>query len=53
LLTHGDRAQRIRELLALREKSYAQAHVSIDTSDLTVNQVAGKITEILKQQGLI
>jgi shikimate kinase len=53
LLTHGDRAQRIRELLALREKNYAQAHVSIDTSDLTVNQVAGKIIEALKRQGLI
>jgi shikimate kinase len=53
LLTHGDRVQRIRELLALREKNYSQAHICIDTSDLTVNQVAGKITEILKQQGLI
>jgi shikimate kinase len=53
LLEAGDRSQRIRELLAVREKSYARAHVSIDTSDLTVNQVTGKIIEALKRQGLI
>jgi shikimate kinase len=53
LLEDGDRVQRIRELLALRERYYAQAHVSIDTSDLTVNQVTGKIMEALKRQGLI
>ena len=28
LLEDGDRVQRIRELLALREKNYAQAHVA-------------------------
>jgi shikimate kinase len=49
LLEDGDRVQRIRELLALRERTYAQAHVSIDTSDLTVNQVTGKIIEALKR----
>jgi shikimate kinase len=53
LLEDGDRVQRIRKLLALREKNYAQAHVSIDTSDLTVNQVTGKIMEALKRQGLV
>ena len=53
LLEAGDRSQRIRELLAVRKKSYAQAHVSIDTSDLTVNQVTGKIIEALRRQGLI
>jgi shikimate kinase len=53
LLADGDRLQRIRELLALRERNYAQAHVSIDTSDLTVNQVTEKIMEALKRQGLI
>jgi shikimate kinase len=49
LLEDGDRVQRIRELLALRERTYAKAHVSIDTSDLTVNQVTGKIIEALKR----
>jgi shikimate kinase len=53
LLADGERLQRIRELLALRERNYAQAHASIDTSDLTVNQVTGKIIEALKRQGLI
>jgi shikimate kinase len=53
LLGDGDRAQRIRELLALRERNYAQAHICIDTSDLTVNQVTGKIMEALKGQGLL
>ena len=53
LLEDGDRLQRIRELLALRERNYAQAHVSIDTSALSVNQVAGKIMDALKRQGLI
>lgn len=53
LLKGGDRLQRIRELLALRQRNYAQAHVCIDTSDLTVNQVTGKIMEALKRQGLI
>ena len=45
LLEGGDRAQRIGELLAQRGKNYAQAHVAIDTSDLTVEQVVEKIIE--------
>jgi shikimate kinase len=53
LLEAGDRTQRIRELLALREKSYARAHVSIDTSELTIDQVTAKIMEALEQQGSI
>jgi shikimate kinase len=53
LLADGDRLQRIRELLARRERNYAQADVSIDTSDLNVNQVTGKIMEALKRRGLI
>lgn len=43
LLEGNDRAQRIRELLAQRETHYAQAHVSVDTGDLTVEQVVEKI----------
>jgi len=45
LLEDGDRAQRIQQLLAQREKNYAQAHVAVDTSDLTVEQVVEKIIE--------
>ena len=47
LLEGGDRAQRIGELLAQREKNYAQAHVAVDTSHLTVEQVVEKIIERL------
>jgi shikimate kinase len=45
LLESGDRAQRIGELLSQREKNYAQAHVAVDTSHLTVEQVVEKIIE--------
>src|SRR4029453_17705193 len=45
LLEGGDRGQRIGELLAQREKNYAQAHVAVDTSHLTVEQVVEKIIE--------
>lgn len=47
LLKGADRAQRIGELLAQREKNYAQAHVAVDTSHLTVEQVVEKILERL------
>jgi shikimate kinase len=48
LLQGGDRGERIRELLAQRAKNYARAHVTVDTSDLTVDQVAEKIIVLLK-----
>lgn len=47
LLKGADRAQRIGELLAQRGKNYAQAHVAVDTSHLTVEQVVEKILERL------
>ena len=53
LLKGGDRALRIRQLLAEREKSYAQAHVSIDTSNLTVDQVVERIVEALARREAI
>ena len=43
LLIGNDRARRIAELLRQRETHYAQAHASIDTTGLTVDQVVGKI----------
>jgi hypothetical protein len=33
--------------MAQREKHYAQAHVSVDTTDLTVDQVSEKIVGLL------
>jgi shikimate kinase len=48
LLKDGDRKSRIEEILALRADKYARAHLTIDTTDLTVNQVAEKIIEMAK-----
>lgn len=48
LLKDADRKNRIEELLRLREEKYAQAHLSIDTTDLTINQVAERIIEMAK-----
>jgi len=49
LLEGDDRERRIKGLLARREKSYAQAHVTIDTSCLSVDEVVARIIEALKQ----
>lgn len=46
MLTGADRRARIEELLKTRETRYSQAHVTIDTGDLTLNQVVDKIIEI-------
>jgi shikimate kinase len=48
LLRRGDITARITELLQQRATSYARAHASIDTTDLTVDQAAEKIIELLK-----
>lgn len=47
LLQGGDRAERIQGLLAQRAKNYAKAHVCVDTTHLTIDQVAQKIVELL------
>ena len=47
LLRGGDRLRRIEELSAQREDIYAQAHVAVDTDDLTVEQVVERIREQL------
>lgn len=47
LVKGGNRKQRIEEILKQREANYAQAHVGIDTSDLTVDQVVEKIITLL------
>jgi len=46
LLKGADRRERIEELLKTRQARYAQAHVTIDTGDLTLTQVVDKIIEI-------
>jgi shikimate kinase len=43
LLMTTDKAQRINELLKQRKEYYANAHIEINTSDLTVDEVVGKI----------
>ena len=43
LLMRTDKVQRIEELLKERKKYYASAHMEIDTSDLTIDEVVGKI----------
>ena len=47
LVKGGNRKERIAEILKQREANYAQAHVGIDTSDLTVDQVVEKIITLL------
>jgi 3-dehydroquinate synthase len=47
LLQGGNRRERVEELLRQRAPRYAQAHVMIDTSHLTVDQVVKKIIGIL------
>ena len=48
LLKGANRRERMEELLQQREKKYALAHSSVDTTGLTVNQVVDKIIGLLK-----
>ena len=50
LLKGPDRRERIEKLLKEREEKYALAHSSIDTSELTVDQVVDKIIALLPQE---
>jgi len=47
LLKGNNRQNKIEELLGQREKSYAQAHVNIDTSSLSVDAVVEKIIKAI------
>lgn len=52
LLKGSHRLERIEDLLAQRDGAYRQAHISIDTSALSVNKVVEKIIEEMRlQQG--
>ena len=48
LLASPDPLQRIRELVTQRIPAYAQAHHTIDTDELTPEQVAERVMELLK-----
>ena len=43
LLKGPNRRERIEELMACRADKYAQAHLTVDTSDLTLEQVVDQI----------
>jgi shikimate kinase len=48
LLNGGDRRSRIEELLRQRQEKYAQAHLSVDTTNLSIEQVVEKIIEMAR-----
>ena len=50
LLAGTNRKERIEALLKEREARYQLAHSSVDTSDLTVDQVVGKILDLLNRE---
>jgi shikimate kinase len=43
LLKGPNRRERVEAMLALRADKYAQAHVTVDTSELTLDQVVEQI----------
>ena len=47
MLKEGDRRERIRSLLQQRASAYAQADITVDTSSLTVEEVAQQIIDRL------
>jgi shikimate kinase len=49
LLEETDVRKRIQELLKQRAGSYAQAHLSVDTDGLTVDQVVEKIIDLIER----
>ncbi|HEX9442814.1 MAG TPA: shikimate kinase [Candidatus Binatia bacterium] len=48
LIDVADRDGRVRELLALREASYTQAHAAIATDDASVDEVVEKIMKVVQ-----
>jgi shikimate kinase len=47
ILKGANRKERVEELLMQREGRYAQAHITIDTSELSVDQVVEKIIQFI------
>lgn len=50
LLKGGNRKERIEEILRQRVNHYAEAHACIETSDLTIDEVAARIVTFLKPE---
>ncbi len=50
LLKADDRLVRIEDLLAQREKVYRQAHISIDTEHLSVDEVVERIIKAISRR---
>ena len=48
LLKGGDVRERVEELLQKRQSRYAEAHMTIDTSGLAIEQVVEKIVQIIQ-----
>jgi shikimate kinase len=51
MLWEGNRLERIRALLEQRAEAYAKADISLDTSLLSIDEVAQKLVERLKEFG--
>lgn len=50
LLMAGNRKERIEEILKQRADHYAEAHACVETSDLTVDEVAEQIMSLLRPE---
>lgn len=50
LLAGGDRLERVRALLKERAEAYAAAHATIDTSELSVEEVVERILDYLERE---
>ena len=53
MLQQGDRRERILSLMAQRAGAYAQADLAIDTSTITVEEVARQIVDRLRETSLL
>jgi shikimate kinase len=51
MLQQGNRLQRIRELMEKRKSAYAKADIVLDTSPLSIDDVAHKLVERLRDFG--
>ncbi len=51
MLQQGDRRERIEKLLEQRASSYAQADLAVDTSSLSIEDVAKLILDCLRESG--
>jgi shikimate kinase len=52
MLWDGDRLEKIRMLLEKREAAYSKADIILDTSSFSIDEVAQKLVERLRDFGL-